>query len=198
MRNVGPNYSHVRKGGFRTTEQDYLMNWADFIILAIIGISAIFSISRGFISEALSLFGWILAFWLGFTFMHPLAMELAPWIDTPSVRLIIAFVALVVITLLLTALVNGLIGRLVEKTGLTGTDRMLGIIFGAVRGIAIVAICVLLLDGLTVLPADPWWQESMLLGRFQELATEIRGLLPPELAGYLTHPDSPPVGIPPR
>ena len=174
------------------------MNWADFIILAIIGISAIFSISRGFISEALSLFGWILAFWLGFTFMHPLAMELAPWIDTPSVRLIIAFVALVVITLLLTALVNGLIGRLVEKTGLTGTDRMLGIIFGAVRGIAIVAICVLLLDGLTVLPADPWWQESMLLGRFQELATEIRGLLPPELAGYLTHPDSPPVGIPPR
>nr|VFJ55854.1 MAG: membrane protein required for colicin V production [Candidatus Kentron sp. DK]VFJ65839.1 MAG: membrane protein required for colicin V production [Candidatus Kentron sp. DK] len=165
------------------------MNWADYIILALIGISALLSIRRGFLGEALSLFGWILAFWLGLTFMHVLAAEL-PWpsvISAPSLRLVISFVGLVVVTLLLTALVNHLVGKLVMKTGLTGTDRMLGVIFGTARGIVIVAICVLLAESFTPLPQDPWWQESQLLGRFQELSLEIRKLLPPELAAYLMY-----------
>nr|VFK20755.1 MAG: membrane protein required for colicin V production [Candidatus Kentron sp. LFY] len=162
------------------------MNWADYVILAIIGISAMISISRGFMSEALSLLGWILAFWLALTFMNVLAMQLVPWISVPSVRLGISFVALLFVTLLLTAMVNRLVSQLVIKTGLTGTDRVLGIIFGIVRGIVVVAICVLL-AGLTALPRDPWWQDSLLMNHFQTIAIEIRGLLPPELAIYLTY-----------
>ncbi|MBT8420612.1 MAG: CvpA family protein, partial [Gammaproteobacteria bacterium] len=129
----------------------------------------------------------ILAFWLALTFMDALAVQLPPWISTPSVRLIIGFLTLFIVTLLLTALVNHLVGQLVVKTGLTSTDRMLGVIFGAARGIVIVAICVLLAIAFTPLPGDPWWQESLLLGRFQVLAVEIRQLLPPELATYLMH-----------
>nr|VFJ99326.1 MAG: membrane protein required for colicin V production [Candidatus Kentron sp. H]VFJ99456.1 MAG: membrane protein required for colicin V production [Candidatus Kentron sp. H]VFK04055.1 MAG: membrane protein required for colicin V production [Candidatus Kentron sp. H] len=162
------------------------MNWADYIILLIIGISAVISIRQGFIREALSLFGWILAFWLGLTFMDALAVELALWISVPSARLAISFVILVIATLLLTALISHLVGRLVEKTGLTGTDRMLGVVFGAIRGVIIVAICVLLAH-LTPLPRDPWWQGSLLLAHFDELAREIRSLLPPELAAYLMY-----------
>jgi len=161
------------------------MNWADYTILVIIGISAVISITRGFISEALSLLSWILALWLGLTFMHALAFHI-PWISVPSIRLIVSFITLVVVTLLVAALVNHLVNQLVTRTGLTGTDRMLGVIFGVVRGIVIVAICVLL-AGLTPLPKDPWWQESMLLGHFQHLAMEIRKLLPPELAAYLMY-----------
>nr|VFK31806.1 MAG: membrane protein required for colicin V production [Candidatus Kentron sp. MB]VFK75576.1 MAG: membrane protein required for colicin V production [Candidatus Kentron sp. MB] len=163
------------------------MNWADYIILVIIGLSAVISVTRGFISEALSLFGWILAFWLAITFMDALAVHFAPWISVPSVRLATAFIALLLVTLLLTALVNRLVGQLVTKTGLTGTDRVLGVVFGIVRGVVVVIICVLL-AGLTPLPRDPWWQESLLISRhFQRLAMEIRALLPPELAIYLRY-----------
>lgn len=163
------------------------MNWADYAILAIIGISALISITRGFMSEALSLFGWILAFWLALTFMDALAAQLVPWISVPSVRLGIGFAVLLVATILLTALVNRLVNQLVIRTGLSGTDRVLGIVFGIVRGIVVVTICILL-AGLTAFPRDPWWQESLLISRhFQDFAIQIRGFLPPELAMYLRY-----------
>ena len=67
------------------------------------------------------------------------------------------------------------------KTEITGTDRALGVIFGIARGIVIVAILVLF-AGLTALPKDPWWKESLFLPHFQVLAVEIQNLLPPEVA----------------
>ena len=81
-------------------------------------------------------------------------------------------------------LVNYLMGELVEKTGLSGTDRMLGLVFGIVRGVAVVGIIVLL-AGLTPLPRDPWWNESRLLMHFEQLALWMRGYLPPEIASYI-------------
>ena len=157
------------------------MNWADFAILAIMAVSAIISISRGFMREALSLMGWVLAFWLALTFSESLAAWLTPWVSVPSVRLISGFLFLLIATLLLTALLNYLMGQLVDKTGLTGTDRMLGVLFGIVRGGLIVTILVLL-AGLTPLPNDPWWQESQLIPYFQELAVWLRGFLPEDVA----------------
>ena len=46
------------------------MIWADYAILIIIGISALISIVRGFIREALSLLGWIVAIWVSVTFVR--------------------------------------------------------------------------------------------------------------------------------
>ena len=162
------------------------MNWVDYAILAIIAISALISVLRGFMSEALSLLGWILSFWVALTFTEELGAFLAHWISVPSLRLGIAFFVLLISTLLLTALVNYLVGQLVEKTGLTGTDRVLGIVFGVARGAVVVAILVLL-AGLTPFPRDPWWRESSLIVHFQTLAMEIHKLLPPEFAAYFSY-----------
>ena len=74
-------------------------------------------------------------------------------------------------------------GQGVDKTGLSGTDRVLGIVFGVVRGVVVVALLVLL-AGLTTMPKDPWWGESALLGHFQVIALELRALLPPDMAAY--------------
>jgi membrane protein required for colicin V production len=78
--------------------------------------------------------------------------------------------------------VNHLASQLVKRTGLTGTDRMIGMIFGVARGVVVVAVMVFL-AGLTTLPQDPWWQESLLIGVFQELATWLRLTLAPDIAG---------------
>ena len=172
------------------------MIWVDYIILGIIGLSALMSILRGFIREVLSLVAWGLAFWVSLTFMHSLAGHFSGVISVPSVRLGSAFLALFVATLLTMGMVNFLIGRIVAVTGLSGTDRMLGVLFGIARGVLIVAMLVFF-AGLTPLPQDPWWKESLLIRRFEPVALWLRGLLPEDAAAYLRFLEDKPTPRPP-
>jgi len=162
------------------------MTAVDYAIVAIILLSAVVSIIRGFVREALSLAGWILAFWVALSFTRELAMLLEGYIGVPSARLALAFLGLFLATLLLTALVNFLAGQMVERTGLSGTDRVLGVVFGMIRGAVIVAILVLL-AGFTAVPEDAWWSRSYLLHHFQELALWVRGFLPPDIAAQIRY-----------
>jgi len=157
------------------------MNWVDVVILVIIALSAVISLFRGFVREAVSLATWVLAFWVSIGFADKLEPKLTGLIDSPTARLTVAFAALFLITLIVGALVNYLIGQLVQKTGMGGTDRVLGILFGVGRGIALIAVLVLL-GGLPQLSREVWWQESMLIVHFQELAIWMRDFLPADVA----------------
>jgi len=155
------------------------MIWVDYVIIGIIGLSALISLVRGFMREALSLVVWILAFWIAWTFFRELAQHLT-WFSVPSVRLGVALAVLFLVTLMVGGLVNFLVEQLVDRTGLTGTDRLIGMLFGAARGILLVTLLILL-AGLTPLPDDPWWKSSQLIGYFQELAVWLKTLLPEDL-----------------
>lgn len=157
------------------------LNWLDIAILSTIAISTLISLFRGFIREAFSLAVWVLAFWVSWTFFRELALNMENMIATPSVRLGVAFTALMLLSLMLGGLLNYLLIQLVAKTGLSGSDRFIGMIFGAARGVLVIAVLVLV-AGLTPFPADPWWQESMLVPYFQELALWLQSLLPPDIA----------------
>lgn len=162
------------------------MAWLDITILGIILLSALISLARGFVREAFSLAVWVLAFWVSWSFFRDLAVPLEAWIGSPTARLGIAFAGLMIVTLAIGGLVNYLIIQLVEMTGMSGTDRLIGMIFGAARGVLLVAVLVLL-AGLTPLPNEGWWLESTLVGYFQELAFWLRDLLPPEFADYFRY-----------
>lgn len=162
------------------------MTWVDYGIVGLVALSALVSLLRGFLREALSLAGWVMAFWVALTFTRELASALPASISVPSARLAVAFFALFLGTLLVAALVNFLAGQLVERTGLTGTDRLLGVAFGIARGAVIVAILVLL-AGFTALPQDPWWRGSALLPHVQQMALWIRGFLPPDIAAQIRY-----------
>jgi len=157
------------------------MIWVDYVILAILAVSAAISVLRGFLREAISLLGWILAFWLALTFADDVSGLFKNSISQPSMRHAVAFFIVIIGTLVITAIVMYLVRMIVDKTEITGTDRALGIVFGIGRGIVIVAILVLF-AGLTALPKDPWWRASIFLPHFQVLAVEIRSILPPEVA----------------
>ncbi|KKO01716.1 hypothetical protein LCGC14_0115250 [marine sediment metagenome] len=139
--------------------------WVDWAIIATIVISALISLTRGFVKEALSLVTWILAGLVAWLFGGALAELLAPYIDTPSLRVIAACSILFILTLLLGGLINYLIGQLVKATGLSGTDRFLGMVFGAARGGLLVVVIVGLLS-LAPVEADTWWRESVMIPHF--------------------------------
>jgi membrane protein required for colicin V production len=162
-----------------------MFTWADYIIIAIIGLSLLISLVRGFVREALSLVIWVAAFWISFNFYTILAGLLESLIHTPSLRMITAFGSLFLATLLLGALVSYLIAQLIDKTGLSGTDRVLGIVFGGARGVLLVAVLIMLAQ-LTPLPQDPWWKGSLLIPHFQPIEQWLHGLLPPTVTQHLT------------
>ncbi len=157
------------------------MIWIDWLILLVILLSAVISVVRGFFKEAISLAGWIVAIWLGLAFSGDIAALLAKLISVPSVRIVVAFSMVLIFVLVLTALASHFASLVVKRTGLTGTDRVLGVVFGVARGAVIVGILVLL-AGLTALPRDPWWREATLIPHFQRLAVHIRAMLPSEVA----------------
>lgn len=153
------------------------MAWVDIVILAVIGVSIMVSLFRGFLREVFSLFVWVLAVWLALQFSGALAEVLVPWIELPSARVIIAFAGLFILVLVVGGLLNYLLGKLIESTGLSATDRLVGALFGALRGMVIVLVAVIIL-GLTPLTEDPWWEESRLLPEFERLAGWAMTLLP--------------------
>lgn len=155
------------------------MAWVDLAIIGIIALSALVGFTRGLLREVLSFVVWLGAVFVAWTFHKEVAVELTGWISNPSVRLGAAFLILVFAMLVLGAILGHLLSLVVDKTGLTGTDRVLGVVFGTARGAILVAMLVFL-GALTPFPEDDWWQGSAFIGRFQVLAERILEQFPPE------------------
>lgn len=160
------------------------MIWIDYSIACLVMVSALIGLFRGFIKEAFALLIWIVAIGIGMHYCRDFAILLQDSISYPSARIAVAFAILFFMTLLLGSLISFILNQLIEKTGLTGTDRLLGMLFGVIRGAVLVALLVML-AGITPLPEDPWWKQSLLIPPFQSLAIWLKDHIPSDLTGYI-------------
>ena len=162
------------------------MIWIDYAIIGLIAISAFIGLVRGFVREVFSIATWVTAIWVGLSFSREMSFYLRTFIEHPAGRMAAAFAGLVLMTLIVGGLVGYLLRHLIDKTGLTGSDRLAGLIFGIGRGMVVVAMLVLL-AGLTPLPNDPWWRESSLIAPFQSFALWLRDQAPAGMAGFVAY-----------
>ena len=158
------------------------MAWIDLAIIGIIVLSALISLIRGFVKESISLVTWVVAGLLALRYYGPMADLLEPFINSVTLRQWVGGGILFVATLVVGAIVNFIVSQLVSKTGLSGTDKALGVVFGGARGVLIVTM-VVLLAGLTPMPEASWWQDSIMIEFFQQLAQWLKGVIPADAVG---------------
>lgn len=159
-----------------------MINWhiltvVDYIIIAILSLSTMISLIRGFVREALSVTAWIIALWVALTFSITFSNNLTPYIHNDSLRYGAAFFILFIAVLLLGAFINAVVTSVVHKTGLSGTDRLLGLIFGFGRGVLLVAI-LLLLGNMTDAPKDVMWKQSQFIPMLQPVEVWLSQYIP--------------------
>ncbi|PZO08477.1 MAG: colicin V production protein [Lysobacteraceae bacterium] len=179
-----------------------MLTWADFALLLILALSMGIGLWRGFVVEVLSLTVWIAAFWLSMGFGEDVAQKLTV-VEQSSARLLLGYAGVFIAVLLAGGLLTWLIGKVIANTGLSGTDRVLGLGFGLLRGLVLACVAVLLM-GFTPLPQDAWWQQSRLLPGVQRGAEWMAGFLPAAAAEEIEFgapplaPGPTDVGVPPE
>lgn len=138
------------------------MNPLDWTLLAVIAMSMLLGVVRGFMREVISLAGWVAGIWLAFRFATSLSAALPFAQDWPLARIAIVAVLIVVVCVFTAALVGWLVRELVKAARLSAADRTLGGLFGVARGLLIIALAVFLVRD-TALHREPLWRESLVL-----------------------------------
>ena len=155
------------------------MTPADYAILAILSVSAILGLLRGFMREVASLVFWILGFWLAVRYALQIG-EALKFVKSAEDRLIIGYAIVLLATLILSTVAGMLLKKLVESSGAGVGDRSLGTLFGAARGVVIV-ITLILAGDMALSPQPPWWRESKLIPYAAPLVKVARRLAPTQV-----------------
>jgi membrane protein required for colicin V production len=149
------------------------MIWIDYLLLGTVVLSGVVGLFRGFVKEALSLGVWVIAIWCAWKFAGLAADQMSRWVSDPVLRLWAARAVVLVVVLIAGGLLTALLSFLLDQTGLTGTDRLLGGVFGLGRGAVLAAIIVI---GLRFAGFDesPWWADSKLIPYAEPVADVLR------------------------
>ncbi len=158
----------------------HYFNWMDFTIITIVLLSTIISLFRGFLREAVSLVVWIIGALLALKFSDDVQPLLTQWIASPKIRYIAAFIVIFGVVFVIGILINVVLHKLVDKTGLSLTDRALGFFFGFARGVLIVALLLMFVN-VGMKKEGSGLAQSRLAPEFKPLVAWLNTFLPQQL-----------------
>ncbi len=149
------------------------MSWIDFVFVAIAIASAAFGYWRGFVKEAISLVTWLAAILLAWQAAWMVEEHLGEWTAAPELRIWAARIIVFVAVLIVGGLLAWLMRALIRSTGLSGTDRSLGAIFGLARGVLLLGLLAIVIN-IAELADESWWTNARLRAFSEQVAEGIR------------------------
>jgi membrane protein required for colicin V production len=171
------------------------LNWADWLIIGVLVLSALVSLLRGLVVEVASLAIAIAGALLAFHFASPVAEQFLQGVEVVALRTGIAALAIYIMTSVVGALLLYLIKRLVQTVGLSGTDRMLGLVFGVARGLLVV-IALFWVGMLVRFDQSDWWQQSRLMPTVAQASGALLLFLPANVREMIANPEAGLSGLP--
>ena len=153
----------------------------DYAVLTVLGMSVLLGLWRGVVSEFLALAAWVVAFLAARAEAAEVANWLAPQIAEPALRLAAAYALVVVAVLAVFSIARLVLKLLLKAVGLGLLDRMLGAAFGALRGVLVVLVAVMV-AGMTPLPKMEWWREARLAPPLETAVLAAKPWLPADAA----------------
>ena len=151
----------------------------DFIVIAVLLLSAILAFIRGFTREMFSLLGWVgaaAAAWFLLPYTEPYAREIVD--DVLAARIIASIAVFIVVLFAITFIGSPVSGR-VRESHFSSMDRLLGGLFGVVRGAVLIVLGYLVL--ISFYPTDsqiPWMRDAVSKPYLEEGLRVAEGLLP--------------------
>ena len=155
--------------------------WIDWVAFAILGGSLLLGTMRGVVREVFALVAWIAAFWLAKTFGLAGAHWLSPYIASDSVRLVAGFALFFAGGWAAMSLLGVGFNALVNGVGLGALNRILGGLFGLLRG-ALIIVVLTLLAGMTSLTAHREWKAAWFSEWSESCAHWVLPYLPAAMA----------------
>lgn len=162
----------------------FALNGADIGVIILVTISTLIGLYRGILRELLTILTWIVAALIAYAYGDK-AGEYFTFVESGSVKLILGMLALFISVVLLGFIIKLIVCKAAKFSGATPLDRICGLLFGMLRGCALVMVFLLL--SANVIPTQSWYQKSQLLPRFATSAGVVVSYMPGSWNDYLKH-----------
>lgn len=164
----------------------------DGVVAAVILISALLAYSRGLVRELMAIAGWVVAAILAFVFApaaEPLVKEI-PYVgnflrDSCELALIAAFCAIFALALIVVSFFTPLLGGAVQRSAIGGIDQGLGFLFGALRGIVLVIVALVVYDRAVIAQTSPMVEQSRTAAVFASIEEDLDQQIPEDAPGWI-------------
>ena len=152
------------------------MNWTDYAIIVLLAVSCIAGLLRGLLREVISLLTWVAAVWLAWQFAGMLEPHLGGALRDSAVRPWAARAIIFIGVLLIGAAVGSIVSHFVRLSLFSGLDRLLGFVFGLLRGVVVLGVLAMLCHAVR-LDEEPWYRDSVLTPYADQAGNVLRALV---------------------
>lgn len=164
----------------------------DAVVAGVILLSAILAYARGLVREGMAIVGWIGAAVVGFLFaapVQPLVKEIPVIGDylanSCELSIVAAFAVVFALALIVASLFTPLLSSAIHRTVLGGIDQGLGFLFGAVRGVLLVAVAFIVYDRAIASDSIPMVDDSRSAKIFASLQDQLNDQIPTDAPGWI-------------
>jgi membrane protein required for colicin V production len=148
----------------------------DVLILVVLLGSTVIGALRGFVREAVSVVFWILAVWGAWQFGPVIEPHLGGLLADPSIAPWVGRLVILVLILLVGWVAGMMLSYFTRSIGLGTLDRVIGVLFGIVRGMVLVGLMIIGGELLHMTQED-WWNRSKLVPYGETVGDWLRAMV---------------------